>query len=97
MRLILCRFIQISAQVRKDTIVVPTLFVPNLSGAEWLSADWGQVVVWDTKANNDVISITAQLQSPAVFNEIATQPEWGTLYHAMKSVSGSSVIRFVHS
>ncbi|KAH8981974.1 hypothetical protein EDB92DRAFT_1820053 [Lactarius akahatsu] len=24
-------------------------------------------------------------QNPAVFNEIATQPEWGTLHHAMKS------------
>ncbi|KAH8978673.1 hypothetical protein EDB92DRAFT_1956211 [Lactarius akahatsu] len=26
-----------------------------------------------------------QVINPAVFNEIATQPEWGTLHHAMKS------------
>jgi hypothetical protein len=96
-QLTLYRFIRISAPVRNNIIAVPTPFVSNLSVAEWLSADWGQVVVWGTEANNDVISLTAQLQSPAVFTEIATQPEWGTLYHAMKSVSSSGVIRFVHS
>jgi hypothetical protein len=67
--------------------------------AEWLSTAYNQpaLVEWSTVANNDVISLTAQLQNPAVFNEFFEQPEWGTLYHAMKSVSGSSVIRFSHS
>ncbi|KAF8260626.1 hypothetical protein EI94DRAFT_1747935 [Lactarius quietus] len=53
--------------------------------SEWLSADWTQKIVWGATANNDVVYLTAQLQSPAVFSEISTQPEWGTLYHAMKS------------
>jgi hypothetical protein len=65
--------------------------------ADWLSANWSQVVEWNVTADNDVVYLTAQLQSPAVFDETATQPEWGTLYHAMKSVSGSSVIRFFRS
>jgi hypothetical protein len=55
--------------------------------AEWLSGDWSKMIVWSTTANKDVIYLTAQLQSPAVFNEISSQPEWGTLYHAMKNVS----------
>jgi hypothetical protein len=53
--------------------------------AEWLSADRTQPLVWSTTANNDVVYLKAQLQNPALFNEIATQPEWGTLYHGMKS------------
>ena len=68
--------------------------------AEWLSGDWTQSIVWNTTADSDVVYLTAQLQSPAVFNEFTTQPQWGTLYNAMKSVSGtdgSSVIRFFHS
>jgi hypothetical protein len=98
--LTLYRCIRISAQVTSiHIIVVSTLIVSNLLVAEWLSAFWNQpeLVVWSTVANNDVISLTAQLQSPAVFNEFFDLPEWGTLYHAMKSVSGSSVIRFSHS
>jgi hypothetical protein len=43
-------------------------------------------------ANNDVVYLKAQPQSQAVFDEISAQPEWGTLYHAMKSVSGIGVI-----
>ncbi|KAI9434455.1 hypothetical protein H4582DRAFT_2080814 [Lactarius indigo] len=53
--------------------------------AEWLSADRSQEVVWSTTTNNDVIYHTAKLQSPAMFNEISTQAEWGTLHYAMKS------------
>ncbi|KAI9434461.1 hypothetical protein H4582DRAFT_779038 [Lactarius indigo] len=53
--------------------------------AEWLSADRSQEVVWSTTTNNDVIYHTVKLQSPAVFNEISTQAEWGTLHYAMKS------------
>ena len=65
--------------------------------AEWLSGDWSQVIVWSATANNDVVYLTAQLQSPAVFGEISTQAEWGTLYHAMKNVSGNDVTRSFHS
>ncbi|KAH9055600.1 hypothetical protein EDB87DRAFT_1567201 [Lactarius vividus] len=53
--------------------------------AEWLSADRSQVVVWSTTTNNDVVYHTTKLQNPAVFNEISTQAEWGTLHYAMKS------------
>ncbi|KAH9018064.1 hypothetical protein EDB85DRAFT_1874040 [Lactarius pseudohatsudake] len=56
--------------------------------AEWLSADRSQVAVWSTTTNNNVVYHTTKLQSPAVFNEISTQAEWGTLHYAMKSVSG---------
>ena len=64
---------------------------------EWLSGDWSQVIVWSATANNDVVYLTVQLQSPALFNEIDTLAEWGTLYHAMKSVSGNGVTRSLHS
>jgi hypothetical protein len=69
--------------------------VPFVTGfvAEWLSADRTQPIVWSTTANNDVVYLKAQLQNPAVFNEIAAQPEWGTVYHGMKSVSGNAVTR----
>jgi hypothetical protein len=86
----LCRCIRTSAQVRGASIVIPVLFVTKLV-AEWLSADRTQPLVWSTTANNDVVYLKAQLQNPALFNEIATQPEWGTLYHGMKSVSGNCV------
>ena len=65
--------------------------------AEWLSESWDQVVVWNVTADNDVVYITAQLQNPAVFNEFLSLPDWGTLYHAMRSVSSNSAIRFSHS
>ncbi|KAH9036047.1 hypothetical protein EDB83DRAFT_1770629 [Lactarius deliciosus] len=53
--------------------------------AEWLSADRSQVAVWSTTTNNNVVYHTTKLQRPAVFNEISTQAEWGTLHYAMKS------------
>ncbi|KAI9434458.1 hypothetical protein H4582DRAFT_1818664 [Lactarius indigo] len=56
----------------------------DISG-EWMSADRSQVIVWSTTTNNDVIYHTVKLQNPAVFNEISTQAEWGTLHYAMKS------------
>ena len=61
---------------------------------DWVSGNRSQVVVWNVTADSDVVYLTAQLQSPAVLNEIKTLPEWGTLYHAMKSVSEGSMIRF---
>ena len=61
----------------------------SLMFPDWLSSvNRSQVVVWSTAANNDVVYLKAQLQTPAVFNELYNRPEWGTLYHAMKSVSG---------
>ncbi|KAH9028323.1 hypothetical protein EDB84DRAFT_1272333 [Lactarius hengduanensis] len=53
--------------------------------AEWMSANRSQVIVWNTTTTSEVVYHSVTLQNPAVFNEIATQPEWGTLYYAMKS------------
>ncbi|KAH9052374.1 hypothetical protein EDB87DRAFT_1722946, partial [Lactarius vividus] len=53
--------------------------------SEWVSADRNQVVVWTTTTNSDVVYHSVRLQNPAVFNEIATQQEWGTLHYAIKS------------
>jgi len=53
-----------------------------------LSADRTQLIVWNTTPNDDVIYHTVKLKNPSVFNEVGTQPEWGTLHFAMKSVSG---------
>ena len=69
-------------------------------------ADWSddgslsRAVERNATADNNVVYLTAQAQSPAVFNQFNTLvalPEWGTLYHAMKSVSGISLIRCVCS
>ena len=66
--------------------------------AEWMSGDRSQVIVWSTTANSDVVYHSVNLQNQAVFNEIATQQEWGTLHIAMKSV-GQKFVRsaFRHS
>ncbi|KAH8988003.1 hypothetical protein EDB86DRAFT_2832105 [Lactarius hatsudake] len=59
--------------------------VYSYPGPEWMSADRNQVIVWTTTTNSDVVYHSVRLQNPAVFNEIATQQEWGTLHYAMKS------------
>ena len=92
----LYRYIRTLAQVCGSVIITPVPFVTKFL-AEWLSANWSQVIVWSTIANNDVVCLKAQLQSPAAFNEISTQPEWGTLYHAMKSVSDNGLTRIFYS
>ncbi|KAH8997908.1 hypothetical protein EDB92DRAFT_1305914 [Lactarius akahatsu] len=56
----------------------------DVSG-EWLSADRSREIRWSTTAINNVIYHMAQLKNPAVFNEIGTQAEWGTLYYAIGS------------
>ncbi|KAI9464136.1 hypothetical protein BJY52DRAFT_1115258 [Lactarius psammicola] len=56
----------------------------DVSG-EWLSADRTQEIRWSTRAINNVIYHRVDLKNPAVFNEIGTQAEWGTLYYAMGS------------
>ncbi|KAI0289968.1 DUF1793-domain-containing protein [Russula brevipes] len=56
----------------------------DVSG-EWNSGDRSQVITWSATPNSNVIYHSARLQTPAVFNEISNQAEWGTLYYAMKS------------
>ncbi|KAH8978969.1 hypothetical protein EDB86DRAFT_3108313 [Lactarius hatsudake] len=58
----------------------------DVSG-EWLSGDRSHGIRWNTTGldGDSVICHTAKLQNPAVFNEIKTQAEWGTLYYAMKA------------
>ncbi|KAI9464135.1 hypothetical protein BJY52DRAFT_888853 [Lactarius psammicola] len=56
----------------------------DVSG-EWLSGDKGQEITWKTPSDNNVIYHVARLVNQAVFDEINTQAEWGTLYYAMKS------------
>jgi hypothetical protein len=65
--------------------------------AEWLSGDRSQQIGWSTTSNNNLIYHTVGLQNPAVFNEIDTQADWGTLYYAMKSVSDTGTICISHS
>ena len=89
------RCIRTLARVRCAINPIPIPFLTNVL-AEWLSADRSQVIVWSTIANNDVVYLKAQLQSPAMFNEISTQPEWGTLYLAMNSVSGNALAHIFH-
>ena len=89
------RYIRTLARVRCAISPISIPFLTNVL-AEWLSADRSQVIVWSTIANNDVVYLKAQLQSPAMFNEISTQPEWGTLYLAMNSVSGNALAHIFH-
>ena len=96
MQVIQYRCIRTLVEVRGSINIIPVPIITNFL-AEWLSADRSQVIVWSTTANNDIVYLKAQLQSPAVFNEISTQPEWGTVYHAMKSVSGKSLTRMFRS
>ncbi|KAF8273635.1 hypothetical protein EI94DRAFT_1795045 [Lactarius quietus] len=57
----------------------------DISG-QWLSGDQSQEIEWSTTSNKNLIYHMVGLQNPAVFNEIDTQADWGTLYYAMKSV-----------
>ncbi len=78
-------------EVGQIIIVVPTpLFLKVI--AEWLSGDKSQEIRWNTTSDNNVIYHAVGLENPAVFNEISTQAEWGTLYYAMGSVSGNGAI-----
>lgn len=80
-----------SVDVGEVLIVTLVPFV-SIIMAEWLSGDRTQEIEWNTTSNNNVIYHTIELQNPAVFNEINTQADWGTLYYAMKSVSGNGII-----
>ena len=71
-------------------VVIAPLYLKFI--AEWLSGDITQVIKWNTTSNNSVIYHAATRSIPAVFSEINTQAEWGTLYYAMRSVSGNGAI-----
>jgi hypothetical protein len=60
--------------------------------AEWMSGDRSQIITWTTTTNSDVVFHSVSLQNPTLFEEIATQQEWGTLHIAMKSVRGNGAI-----
>ena len=75
----------------KSFTIFPDLFRLRLV-AEWMSANRSQVIEWASTTNSDVVYHSVSLQNPAVFNEMATQQEWGTLHIAMKSVRGNGAI-----
>ena len=57
--------------------------------AEWSSGDRDQVIVWSATANSDIAYHNVKLQTPALFNEVNNQAEWGNLYYATQIVSNS--------
>ena len=80
-----------SVEVSEVIIVVPTPLCLKII-AEWLSGDRSQAIHWRSTSDNNIFYHSSELANPAVFNEIATQAEWGTLYYAMKSVSRNGVL-----
>ena len=60
--------------------------------AEWMSGDRSQIITWSTTTNSNVVYHSVSLQNPTLFEEIATQQEWGTLHIAMKSVRENGAI-----
>ena len=80
-----------SADVGEVLIVKPILLCLKII-AEWLSGDRSQEIEWGTTSDKNIIYHTVGLQTPAIFNEIDTQADWGTLYYAMKSVSVNGTI-----
>jgi hypothetical protein len=80
-----------SVDVGELLIVIPIPLCLK-SIAEWLSGDRSREIGWSTTSNNNLIYHTVGLQDPAIFNEINAQADWGTLYYAMKSVSGTDTI-----
>ena len=62
---------------------------------EWMSGDRSQIIRWSTTTNSDIVYHSVSLQNPTLYEEIATQQEWGTLHLAMKSVRGNGVIRIL--
>ncbi|KAH9968154.1 hypothetical protein BC827DRAFT_1122730 [Russula dissimulans] len=59
----------------------------DVSG-EWNSGDRTQKITWSANNSTNVVYHTVRLQTPAVFNEISEQAEWGTLYYAMEMGNG---------
>jgi hypothetical protein len=80
----LCRYIQMSAEVRAVVLLSPSLLLSLVT--EWNSGDRSQTILWNSTSNADVIFHRVTLQTPALFTEVIDQAEWGTLYYATKAV-----------
>ena len=91
-QLMLCKCTQMSAEVRE--IVLRSLSCFSSCVTEWNSGDRGKTISWTTTNNTNVIYHSVKLQTPAVFNEISNQAEWGNLYYAIKTVSNTSLRSF---
>jgi hypothetical protein len=84
-QVILCRCIQMSAEVRAIVLRSPP-FCPSFV-TEWNSGDRTQTILWTPTSNADVIFHSVTLQTQVKFMEVIDQAEWGTLYYAMQAVS----------
>jgi hypothetical protein len=82
----LCRYIQMSAEVRAVVLLSPSLLLSLVT--EWNSGDRSQTIQWSLLPSADVIihRVTLQTQTSALFTENFNQAGWGTLYYAMKAV-----------
>ena len=84
-QVILCRYIQMSAEVRPIVLQSPSsLFSFAL---EWNSGDRTKTILWSPYSTADVVLHSVTLQTQTEFTEIIDQAEWGTLYYAMLTVS----------
>jgi len=45
--------------------------------------------MWSATNSSDVVYHTVKLQTPALFNEVSNQAEWGNLYYATQIVRNS--------
>jgi len=84
----LCKCTQMSVEVREIFLQSPSCLSSFV--VEWNSGDRSQVISWSATSNADVIYHNVRLETPAVFNEISNQADWGNLYYAIKTVSDSS-------
>jgi hypothetical protein len=87
-----CKYIPISLEVRSIILPGASCFLSFV--AEWNAGDRGQPFQWRATSNSDVIYHSARLQTQAVFNEVNSQAEWGTLYYATKAVSDNCLPTF---
>ena len=62
---------------------------------EWNSGDSSHVIIWSATSISNVLYHTVRLQNPVMFNEISNVAEWGSVYYAMKSVSGNGLIHLI--
>ena len=84
-RVMLCRCIQMSAEVRPILLRSPSFLFSFI--LEWNSGDRTKMILWSPSSTADVVFHSVTLQAPAEFTEIFDQAEWGTLYYAMLAVS----------
>ena len=62
---------------------------------EWNSGNRNQAIRWTTVSNANAIYHSINLETPAVFNEIIDQADWGTLYYATQTVSDTNPSAFL--